>query len=137
MTQRVKFDITHFEHVLTPIEAPLDSRLLLPAYSLEEIVAEKTSSLFQRVRPRDIYDLAVLASRVDRTTVSRLADQKMAFKNVTPSWGRLLGRKPDFSSAWLASLKKLMRNVPPFEQCWQVATDYIVTLGLLPPQDTE
>ena len=136
LTQRVKFDITHFEHVLTPIEAPLDSGVLLPAYSLEEIVAEKTRSLFQRVRPRDLYDLAVLASRVDRTTVRRLADQKMAFKNVTPSWDRLLGRKPDFSAAWLASLKKLMRDVPPFEQCWQVATDYMVTLGLLPPQDT-
>ena len=81
--------------------------------------------------------MAILASRVDRTTVRRLADQKMVFKNVTPSWDRLLGRKPDFSSAWLASLKKLMRDVPPFEQCWQVAMDYMVTLGLLPPQDTE
>jgi hypothetical protein len=61
----------------------------------------------------------------------------MAFKNVTPSWDRLLGRKPDFSTAWLASLKKLMRDVPPFEQCWHVATDYVVTLGLLPPQDAK
>jgi predicted nucleotidyltransferase component of viral defense system len=137
LTQRVKFDITHFEHVLDPVEAPLDSGVLLPAYSLEEIVAEKTRSLFQRVRARDLYDLAALASRVDSTTVRRLADQKMAFKNVTPSRNRLLGRKPDFSGAWLASLSTLMRDVPPFEHCWQVAKDYMVTLGLLPPQDTE
>jgi predicted nucleotidyltransferase component of viral defense system len=136
LTQRVKFDITHFEHVLAPIEAPLDSGVLLPAYSLEEIVAEKVRSLFQRVRPRDLYDLAALALRVNSATVRRLADQKMAFKSVTPSWDRLLGRKPDFSSAWLASLKKLMRDVPPFEQCWQITTDHMVTLGLLPPQDT-
>jgi predicted nucleotidyltransferase component of viral defense system len=137
LTQRVKFDITHFERVLDPIEAPLDSGMLLPAYSLEEIVAEKTRSLFQRVRPRDLYDLATLAPRVDIATVQRLADQKMAFKSVTPSWDRLLGRKPDFSNAWLASLKKLMRDVPPFEQCWQITTAYIVALGLLPPQATE
>jgi predicted nucleotidyltransferase component of viral defense system len=136
LTQRVKFDITHFEHVFDPIEARLDSGVLLPAYSLEEIVAEKVRSLFQRVRPRDLYDLAALALRVNSATVRRLADQKMAFKSVTPSWDRLLGRKPDFSSAWLASLKKLMRDVPPFEQCWQITTDYMVTLGLLPPQDT-
>jgi predicted nucleotidyltransferase component of viral defense system len=136
LTQRIKFDITHFEHVLDRIRAPLSSGLLLLAYSLEEVVAEKVRSLFQRVRPRDLYDLAVLASRVDSATVRRLADQKMAFKSVTPSWDRLLGRKPDFSAAWLASLKKLMRDVPPFQQCWQVATDYMVTLGVLPPQDT-
>jgi hypothetical protein len=81
--------------------------------------------------------LAALASRVDSATVRRLADQKMVFKSVTPSWDRLLARKPDFSAAWLASLKKLMREVPLFEQCWRVATDYIVTLGLLPPRDAE
>jgi predicted nucleotidyltransferase component of viral defense system len=136
LTQRIKFDITHFEQVLDHVQAPLSSGVLLPAYSLEEIVAEKTRALFQRVRPRDLYDLASLASRVDSATVRRLADQKMAFKNVSPSWDRLVGRKPDFSAAWLASLKKLMRDVPPFEQCWQVTTDYMVTLGVLPPQDT-
>jgi predicted nucleotidyltransferase component of viral defense system len=136
LTQRIKFDITRFEHVLDPVEAHLDSGLLLPAYSLEEIVAEKTRSLFQRVRPRDLYDLATLAARVDATTVHKLASQKMLFKNVTPTWEHLLERKPDFSTAWLVSLKKLMRNVPPFEQHWQIATDYMVTLGLLPPQDT-
>ncbi len=136
LTQRIKFDITHFEQVLDRIQVPLSSGVLLPAYSLEEIAAEKVRSLFQRVRPRDLYDLAALASRVDATTVHRLADQKMVFKNVTPSWDRLLERKPDFSAAWLASLQKLMRDVPPFEQCWQVTTDYMVTLGLLPPQDT-
>src|SRR5659263_58688 len=49
LTQRIKFDITHFEHVLDRIQAPLSSGVLLPAYSLEEIVAEKTRSLFQRI----------------------------------------------------------------------------------------
>lgn len=136
LTQRIKFDITHFEHVLDHVQAPLSSGVLLPAYSLEEIVAEKVRSLFQRVRPRDLYDLAALASRVDSATVRRLADQKMAFKNVSPSWNRLLDRKPDFSAAWSASLKKLVHDVPRFEQCWQVTTDYMVTLGVLPPQDT-
>ena len=73
LTQRIKFDITHFEQVLDRIQVPLSSGVLLPAYSLEEIAAEKVRSLFQRVRPRDLYDLAALASRVDATTVHRLA----------------------------------------------------------------
>jgi predicted nucleotidyltransferase component of viral defense system len=86
LTQRVKFDITHFEHALDHVQAPLGSGVLLPAYSLEEIVAEKTRSLFQRVRPRDLYDLATLplGSFRHATLSESLADEAFLRHQLQP-----------------------------------------------------
>jgi predicted nucleotidyltransferase component of viral defense system len=136
LTERVKFDITHFEHILDPIMRPLSSGSMLRCYSLEEILAEKVRSLFQRVRPRDLFDVASLASRADREKVSRLVVQKMTFKNVDPSWERLLNRRPDFAAAWKASLQNLMPVVPAMDGCWKTTLEYIAALDLLPPRST-
>ncbi len=136
LTQRVKFDITHFERTLDPVMRPLSSGSMLRVYSLDEILAEKVRSLFQRVRPRDLYDVASLALHTDRENVSRLLIQKMTFKNVNPSWERLLDRRPAFAAAWRASLQNLMRAVPSMDDCWNIALQYIADLGLLSPYAT-
>ena len=63
---RVKFDLTRHEPVVAPtLSAPvlhpypdhLPDQTLVTTYSLEELLAEKTRALFERTRPRDLYDV--------------------------------------------------------------------------------
>ena len=63
---RVKFDLTQHEPVIAPtLSAPilhpypdrLPDQSFVTTYSLEELLAEKIRALFERTRPRDLYDV--------------------------------------------------------------------------------
>lgn len=66
--QRILLDITAHEPILSeptlatifhPYPDALPD-LLVPTYSIEEMVAEKTRALYERTRPRDLYDVVFL-----------------------------------------------------------------------------
>lgn len=52
------------------------------SYALEEIMAEKIRSLFQRTRSRDLYDIGHLADRVNREDVKSILLKKCELKGV-------------------------------------------------------
>ena len=66
-------------------------------YSLQEIFAEKIRSLFQRTRPRDLYDVWYLSKL--GLDVSSIIDEKFRFKGVDVDFDVLLDRKEDFRNA--------------------------------------
>ena len=75
---KIKLDITQSgnEEILLPLSKrmiihPYSDNLEaeMKVYSLEEMVAEKVRSLFQRTRPRDLYDVWYLWNNVDKKKV--------------------------------------------------------------------
>ncbi|MBI4543714.1 MAG: nucleotidyl transferase AbiEii/AbiGii toxin family protein [Gemmatimonadetes bacterium] len=66
---RVLLDITRYEPVLDPPDArpvfhpypeSLPPELSVATYSFDELLAEKTRALYERARPRDLYDVVYL-----------------------------------------------------------------------------
>ncbi len=91
----------------------IDSEIL--TYSLEEIMAEKMRSLFQRTRPRDLYDVYQIWNRVDIDEVADAFDRKCKFKKIEPSILELESRENDFKMSWKNSLNNQMRELPDFQ----------------------
>ena len=100
----------------------LDKKITV--YSLEEIFAEKTRSLFERTRPRDLYDVWYLSDHVkfDKS----LFKKKCEFKKLTPKMNELLTRKIEFINSWENSLKHQLKELPLAEK---VFNDVIKFLG--------
>ncbi len=120
------------ESVLLPVEKrqiyhPYSDKLTAGAtsYCLEEIMAEKIRSLFQRVRPRDIYDIWHLAGRVNRDAVTGILHRKCGCKEVVPDGSVLAGKRERFSASWNASLRHQMKAVPSFEEAFERALDCV------------
>lgn len=88
----------------------LDAEVLV--YSLEEIFAEKFRALFERTRPRDLYDVWRLSKL--GLEVSGIIDEKCKFKDVTPKIQALKEREEDFKNAWESSLGHQLRDIPEF-----------------------
>ena len=86
----------------------IDKKIIV--YQIEEIFAEKTRSLFERTRPRDLYDVWYLSSHVpfDKS----LFKKKCEFKKLTPTTDELLTRKTDFIDSWENSLKHQLKELP-------------------------
>ncbi len=127
---RIVIDLTTMsnESVMLPIETkriyhPYSDNLNagVPSYCLEEIMAEKIRSLFQRIRPRDIYDIQSLADRVNPDAVRSILGRKCECKEVVPDNSALAGRRERFSASWNASLRHQMKAVPDFEEAFERA----------------
>lgn len=101
---RVIFDITQHEPVLDapsprpvfhPYPDALPEDVRVPTYSLDELLAEKTRALYERTRPRDLYDIVYLLENMpDAFDLSHSRDffaRKCAAKRLeVPSSARLL-----------------------------------------------
>ncbi len=101
---RVLCDLTQHEPVLdTPSRRPifhpypdsLPEGVSTLAYSLDELLAEKTRALCERTRPRDLYDVVYLLENTpeifDFPHIRELFKQKCAMKNfMAPSAAELL-----------------------------------------------
>ncbi|KAA0004736.1 MAG: CRISPR-associated protein Csx11 [Thermoplasmata archaeon] len=121
---RIKIDITKHgnEEILLPLNMrkiihPYSDRLKanIKVYSLEEIIAEKVRSLFQRTRPRDLYDVWYLRNSVDQRKVLDIFLRKCEFKDVRIVVKDLEDRKDDFKNAWENSLGHQLKNIPDFD----------------------
>jgi predicted nucleotidyltransferase component of viral defense system len=123
---KIKIDITtkDKEIILNPLERKkilhsypdrLDKKITV--YQLEEIFAEKTRSLFERTRPRDLYDVWYLSSHApfDQSVFQK----KCEFKNLTPAIDELLTRKTDFIDSWENSLKHQLQTLPNATQIFE------------------
>jgi len=120
---RIKIDITGFgkEVVLLPIlkrsiihtySDNLES--IVRVYALEEIFAEKIRTLFDRTRPRDLYDVWVLKSTVDLVISGGIIKDKFFNKKVDIDFINLAGRKKDFEVSWDNSLVHQLKELPDF-----------------------
>lgn len=129
---KIKLDITknENEHIIDriaqkvinhPYSDKLDTKVL--AYSLDEIFAEKTRSLFERTRPRDIYDVWYLSKQTDFDTA--LFYKKCEYKKVEPNIKELTNRKTKFENAWDASLRHQLPGLPSATDVFEIVIDFL------------
>lgn len=129
---RILFDITQHEPILDglhrqPIYHPypdgLPTDATVAAYSLNELFAEKTRALFERSRPRDLYDVVyILENRAEALNLSHtrdLFDGKCCGKGLsTPSATQLLKivqNEPELRSEWGNMLAHQLPQLPPLD----------------------
>ena len=135
----VKFRILH-SSTITPtnidldITSPDNEQVILPvqerpifhdysdrleasvtSYALEEIMAEKIRSLFQRTRSRDLYDIWQLADVVNREDVKSILPKKCEYKGVILDIDLMNIRRDQFTAAWNVSLRHQLREIPDFD----------------------
>lgn len=129
---RLLFDLTRNEPVLAepelrPVFHPYPDALpdgtAVPAYSLEELFAEKTRALFERTRPRDLYDVVfILESRAGDVDLDEARDffrRKCEAKGLQPpSSDQLLvvaRSSGELRADWDNMLAHQLPQLPPFE----------------------
>jgi len=95
------------------------------AYSLEEILAEKLRSCFQRTRPRDIYDIMLLKDKADAVLTGSMLEKKFVYKNVEPDIKNLISRRDVYKRAWEASLKHQMKTTSSFDAAFNTVLGVI------------
>ena len=116
---KIKIDITkkENENILIPVQQKkilqmysdgFDVRTAV--YSLDEMFAEKIRALFERTRPRDLYDIWFLSTHATLDTT--LLKKKCAIRNVTVDVKELLARQSKFERAWESSLRHQLNNLP-------------------------
>ncbi len=132
---KIKLDITNAkkEIIKLPVEKrPIihpysdDYKAEIPAYSLEEIVAEKTRALFERTRPRDLYDVWYLWNRTNKEKAVELLEEKCRFKGVSIDTSSLIARKSDFNNAWENSLRHQLKQLPDFDKTFDAVLGGII-----------
>ena len=120
---RIKLDVTKpdKEKLLLPIRKgdiihPYSDNCSanILVYSLEEIVAEKIRALFERVRPRDLYDVWYLWDEIDKEKILNIFPEKCRHRGVKTNIQSLKNRKDDFASAWESSLSHQLKKIPNF-----------------------
>jgi uncharacterized protein len=125
---KIDLDLTgpEQEEVLLPVSErpvfhPYSDRLsvAVTSYALEEIMAEKIRSLFQRNRSRDLYDLVQLVDRVDRRVVKSILHRKCDAKDVVVDMAVLAGKREHFKALWQVSLGHQMSGVPDFDESFE------------------
>ncbi len=88
-------------------------------YPLKEIMAEKIRALFERTRPRDLYDIWYLKKKINIQSIKDLIYKKCEFKKVNIETSDLEDRKEDFKNAWKNSLKHQLKHVPDFGKIYE------------------
>jgi predicted nucleotidyltransferase component of viral defense system len=125
---KIDLDLTRpdQEDVLLPVsERPVfhpysdGLSVTVTSYALEEIMAEKIRSLFQRSRSRDLYDLVQLADQVNRRGVKSILHRKCDFKCVVVDMAVLAGKREHFKALWQVSLVHQMSGVPDFDESFE------------------
>jgi predicted nucleotidyltransferase component of viral defense system len=125
---KIDLDLTgaDSEHVLLPVnERPvfhhysdgLETSVI--SYALEEIIAEKIRSVFQRTRSRDLYDIDQLAGRVDRGAVKSIVQRKCEYKGITVDADILREKRESYAALWQVSLRHQIHDVPDFDAAFE------------------
>lgn len=129
---RVLLDLTQHEVVVaTPVQRlihhpypdDLPDETSVTAYCLEELFAEKTRALHERMRPRDLYDVVQLvdnyAHEVDFSAARALFRAKCSAKGLaTPSSAALLAQvsaSAELEADWNAMLAHQLPALPPLD----------------------
>lgn len=130
---RVLFDLTQHEPVIDePVlrailhpypDAPLPENALVSTYSIEELIAEKTRALFERTRPRDLYDVVYIltnsGSLIELTHAREVFGEKCTAKNiVAPDVTQMLALvagDQELAGEWSNMLSHQLPSLPPIE----------------------
>jgi len=129
---KIKIDITTKENEI--IASPLQKKRILTTYSdtpdvktlvysLDEIFAEKIRSLFERTRPRDLYDVWYLSAHTALNQT--LLKKKFEYKNITPNLEDLTKRKNNFINAWKQSLHHQIKNLPNPDDVFKIVNNFL------------
>jgi len=122
---RIKIDITRLDKekmLISPVERKIihpysdDLDATIKVYSLEEIVVEKIRSLFERTRPRDVYDVWFLWDKISVEEVLKILPEKFKIKNVEMDIKDFKERRESFKKAWNSSLRNQLRDLPEFDE---------------------
>jgi len=125
---RIKLDLTAYENVLLPsAKLPLQHRysdkceVMISAYRLEEILAEKLRTIIQRAYPRDLYDCRhILKNHINDVNLAKTKNvyiEKCRSKNVAPAeWQNLLASEAILGkeTAYYNSLSNQIKEILPF-----------------------
>jgi len=125
----VIFDITNQERIVaTPVRRTifhpytddLPSELAVQCYALEELLAEKTRALYERTRPRDLYDVVYLLENcldaIDLSATRDIFVAKCEYKGLhSPSSQELLTivqSNEELRAEWANMLAHQLPNLP-------------------------
>jgi len=126
------FDITNDETVVAepvartvfhPYSDGLPANVAVQCYSLEELLAEKTRALYQRTRPRDLYDVVYLLENcidaIDLAEAKRIFGAKCESKGLPiPSSDELLvlvQQNEELRADWANMLAHQLPNLPEID----------------------
>jgi predicted nucleotidyltransferase component of viral defense system len=127
---RVLFDLTQHEliaaaptgrSIFHPYPDDLPEDTLVSAYSLEELFAEKTRALHERMRPRDLYDIVQLVENysgaLDFVSARAIFGRKCSAKKIaTPSGEVLVAQvreSRELEADWKTMLDHQLPALPP------------------------
>lgn len=133
---KLKIDITRCEaekiflpintkKIIHPYSDELDANVKV--YSLEEIMSEKIRSLFQRTRPRDLYDVWYLWDKVEKGEVFKILFEKFKIKDVAIDINDLENRSEDFQKSWEQSLSHQLKELPNFKETFSTVIEGVKT----------
>lgn len=134
---KIKIDLTKKEN--EPILLPLEKRKIIHSYSdecntgvlvysLEEIFAEKVRSLFQRTRPRDLYDIWRLKDIAQWRDITGIISGKFKVKGVQPEIEEFRRREAHYERAWEMSLAHQINPLPEFDKVWNDILQFLEEL---------
>ena len=129
---KIKMDITKKENEI--IINPVQKREILHIYSdeineqinvytLEEMFAEKVRSLFERTRPRDLYDVWYLHKKM--TFDKSLFQKKCKHKKVESNIDDLVTRKTNYEQTWKGSLQHQLPELPSSTKVFDDVIDFL------------
>ncbi len=141
---RIKLDLTDHERiVLAPdrreVHHPYSDRpeggIKVTTYCFEEVFAEKTRALAERLRPRDLYDVVHLYRRQDWAAerpklISTLAE-KCTFKGIPVPTMTSIEASPlrgELEISWRQMLAHQLPVLPTFESFWNELPDVFAWL---------
>ncbi len=141
---RVKLDLTDDERVvLDPdrreVHHPYSDRpvdgIRVATYRFEEVFAEKTRALAERLRPRDLYDVVHLYRRQDlspeRAKVISTLTAKCEFKGIAVPTLQSIRESPlaaELQVSWGQMLVHQLPALPSFESFWNELPDVFAWL---------
>jgi predicted nucleotidyltransferase component of viral defense system len=124
---RIKFDITSDEIIVTKPEYfkiihPYSDQKILEnylvyTYGIYDLFSEKIRALFERTRPRDLYDVVEISKRFDNLDIGFLKEcltKKCEFKGILSLKIQTL-KLEGCKAGWKDQLSHQLENLPDFE----------------------
>ncbi|MEI7595761.1 MAG: nucleotidyl transferase AbiEii/AbiGii toxin family protein [Bacteroidota bacterium] len=130
---QIKLDISFSEKIISePVKKSIFHEYsdmdtitnIIPVYSINEVISEKTRALIQRNRPRDIYDIAFLSKIIE--TENYTVIKEMLIKKATDKQIKINGIT-DFVNENKGSINK---------RAWQSSLGHHLAIGQLPDFNT-
>jgi predicted nucleotidyltransferase component of viral defense system len=133
----IKIDLTSAENeeiILPPQQMKIKhdyDEIISPevlTYDLMEIFAEKVRSLFQRTRPRDLYDVSFLKKHIDLHSISKLVKKKFETKDLEIDLDIFNQKEEDLKRSWETSLRHQIVPLPDFKVAFKNVYELLVEL---------